>query len=160
MRSPVCRIRICDSEMAKLRHTFMALHKGQGLLSPCNWVIQQQPQVICLHQNGALLEAIQDIWTILCTSIQISTQCKDLVLGWPDFIGIINALSHSVGGVVVGELSALPPTVFRFQWPSDISQDLVSFNNPKGKINNSDLDRTPPPPVHRHHQIAASGRDP
>ncbi len=33
----------------------------------------------------------------------------------------------------------LPPTVFQFQWPSDISQDLVSFNNPKGKINNSNL---------------------
>ncbi len=34
----------------------------------------------------------------------------------------------------------LPPTVFRFQWPSDISQDLVSFNNRKEKINNSNLE--------------------
>jgi hypothetical protein len=37
-------------------------------------------------------------------------------------------------------MSVLPPTVFCFQWPSDISQDLVSFNNPKGTTNNSDLE--------------------
>jgi hypothetical protein len=61
-------------------------------------------------------------------------------LGWPDFIGIIDFLSYGIRGVVVRELSMLPPTVFRFQWPSDISQDLVSFNNRKEKINNSNLE--------------------
>ncbi len=61
-------------------------------------------------------------------------------MGWPDLIGIVDASSHGVGGVIVGELSALPLTVFWFQWPSDISQDLVSFNNPKGTINNSNLE--------------------
>ncbi len=126
--------------MAMLQHAFMVLRKGQGLLSPYNWVIQQWPQVVYLHQNGAFLEAIQDIQTILRASIQRPTECKDSVLGWLDFIKIVNASSHGVGGVVVGELSTLPPTVFRFQWPSDISQDLVSFNNPKGIINNSDLE--------------------
>ncbi len=30
-----------ESVMAKLGHAFMALRKGRGLLSPCNWVIQQ-----------------------------------------------------------------------------------------------------------------------
>jgi hypothetical protein len=34
----------------------------------------------------------------------------------------------------------LPPTVFRIQWPMEISNNLVSFNNPTGKINNSDLE--------------------
>ncbi len=61
-------------------------------------------------------------------------------MGWPDFIGIVDASSHGVRGVVVRELSALPPTVFRFQWPSDISQNLVSFNNTKGTINNTNLE--------------------
>jgi hypothetical protein len=42
--------------------------------------------------------------------------------------------------VVVGELSELPPTVFRFQRLTDISHYLVSFKKPKGKINNSDLE--------------------
>jgi hypothetical protein len=49
-------------------------------------------------------------------------------------------LSHGVGVVVIGELSKLLPTVFRIQWPKEISKDLVSFKNPAGKINNSDLE--------------------
>jgi hypothetical protein len=44
------------------------------------------------------------------------------------------------GGVVVGELSDLPPTVFWLQWPTAISKVLVSFDNPARKINNSDLE--------------------
>jgi hypothetical protein len=44
------------------------------------------------------------------------------------------------GGAVIGELSELLPTVFRIQWPKEISKDLVLFKNPAGKINNSDLE--------------------
>jgi hypothetical protein len=66
--------------------------------------------------------------------------CRDLVLGWPNYIGIVDASSHGVGGVVLGELSGIPPTVFRFQWPQDITDNLVLFTNPRGSITNSDLE--------------------
>jgi hypothetical protein len=65
---------------------------------------------------------------------------KGLVAGWPDYIGIVDTSSHGVGGVVVGELSELPSTVFCLQWPAEILEDLVLFDNPGGKINNSDLE--------------------
>ena len=68
------------------------------------------------------------------------TQCKDLVAAWPDYIGNVNASSHGVGGVVLGELSELPPTVFRLRWPPEISNELVSFENPTGGLTNSDLE--------------------
>jgi len=42
--------------------------------------------------------------------------------------------------VILGELSDLPPTVFRLQWPEHISTDLVSFENLTGKLSNSDLE--------------------
>ena len=129
-----------ESVTAKLRHAFTALREGRGLLSPCNWVIRKRPKVVYLHKNGTLLEAIRDIRTILRASTVNPTKCKDLVAGWPDYIGIVDASSHGVGGVVIGELSGLPPTVFRLQWPDDISSDLVSFDNPSGTINNSDLE--------------------
>jgi hypothetical protein len=67
-------------------------------------------------------------------------QCKDLVAAWPDYIGIVDASSHGIGGVILGELSCVPPTVFRLQWPPDISNALVSFDNPRGSITNSDLE--------------------
>jgi len=86
------------------------------------------------------MEAITDIRTILRASTATPTQCKDLVADWPDYIGIVDASSHGVGGVVIGELSELPPTVFRLQWPPEITKDLVSFDKPNCKITNSDLE--------------------
>jgi len=56
------------------------------------------------------------------------------------YVGIVDASSHGVGGVVFGKLSACTPTVFRWQWPKDIRSQLVSFKNPKGTITNSDLE--------------------
>jgi hypothetical protein len=54
--------------------------------------------------------------------------------------GIVDASSHGVGGVVVGELSELPPAVFQLQWPPKITNALVTFENLQGKINNLDLE--------------------
>jgi hypothetical protein len=70
---------------------------------------------VYLHQNGPLLEAICDIRTILQASVKQPTKCKDLVAGWPDNIGIVDASSHGVGGVIVGELLPVPPTMFCLQ---------------------------------------------
>ncbi len=62
----------------------------------------------------------------------------ELTCGWPDYIGIIDASSHGVGGVVVGELLGCVLTVFQWQWPEDIRTQVVSFDNPAGNITNSD----------------------
>jgi hypothetical protein len=60
--------------------------------------------------------------------------------GWLDFIGVVDASSHGVGGVIIGELSECLPTVFRLQWPPDITANVKSEANPKGTITNSDLE--------------------
>jgi len=129
-----------ESVIAKLRHAFTALREGRGLLSPCNWIIQKRPKIVYLHRDSDLMEALKDIRTILRASTTQPTECKDIVAGWLDYIRIVDASSHGVGGVILGELSDLPPTVFRLQWPKYISTDLVSFKNRAGKISNSDLE--------------------
>ena len=60
--------------------------------------------------------------------------------GWPDFVGVVNASSHGVGGVIIGELSECSPTVFCLKWPPDISEDVISKSNPMGKITNLDME--------------------
>ena len=67
-------------------------------------------------------------------------QCRELVAGWPDFIKVVDASSHGVGGVIIGELSECPPTVFRLQWPPDITNNVISDANLKGSITNLDLE--------------------
>ena len=60
--------------------------------------------------------------------------------GWPDFVGIVDASSHGVGGVVIGERAECIPTVFHWQWPSDIMSNIRFNTNPTGWITNSDLE--------------------
>jgi hypothetical protein len=59
-----------------------------------------------------VLAAIKGCRTLLRESTKDPTQCKELVSGWPDFVGIVDASSHGVGGVVIGELSKCIPMVF------------------------------------------------
>lgn len=129
-----------ESVTAKLRHAFTALPEGRGLLSPCNWVLRGRPATIYLHRNVALLEAIRDILILLTNSVACPTTCRSLVSGWPDFVGIVDASSYSVGGIIIGEKASCPPTVFRVQWPADVTSEVVSFTNPTGRLTNSDLE--------------------
>jgi hypothetical protein len=62
------------------------------------------------------------------------------VVGWPDFVGVVDASSHEVGGVIIGELSECSPTVICLKWPLDISEDVISKSNPTGKITDLDLE--------------------
>jgi hypothetical protein len=83
-----------ESVTAKLQHAFTPLPEGWGLMSPCNWVMCKRPQVIYLHQNCALNEAICNIRVMLRNSVSSPTHCKDLVASWPYYIRIVDASSH------------------------------------------------------------------
>jgi hypothetical protein len=118
------------SVVAKLRHAFTALPGGRGLLSPCDRLLKRRLQVIYFHWNELLLSAISNCWTILRESTSCPTRCRKLVAGWPDFVGVVDASSHGVGGVIFKELSECPPTVFHLQQPPDITTNVVSEANP------------------------------
>ena len=129
-----------ESVLAKVRHAFTAIPAGKGLLSPCNKMLRKRPPVVFLHRNEPLWRALTDIRTLLRESALAPTQCYELVLDWPDFVGVKDASKHGVGGFIVGERQACTPTVFRMEWPTDIKADIVSTVNPNGRITNSDLE--------------------
>jgi len=129
-----------ESVTAKIRHAFTAFPAGKGLLSPCNWMLRVRPEVVYLHSNKGLMEAIADARTLLRESTSAPTQCKELVAGWPDYIGVQDASGQGVGGVIFGENKACPPTVFRYEWPEDIKANIVTRDNCGGSITNSDLE--------------------
>ena len=128
-----------ESVIAKLRHAFTTLPGGRGLLSPCNRFLKRRPPVVYFHHNASLHAAISNCRTILRESLICPTRCRE-VAGWPNFIRVVDASSHKVGGVIIGELSECLPTVFRLQWPPDITANVKSEANPKGTITNSDLE--------------------
>ena len=73
-------------------------------------------------------------------SLAAPTRCRELVMAWPDFVGVKDASGHGVGGIIVGENAACVPTVFRMEWSDDIKRDIKSSHNPRGRITNSDLE--------------------
>ncbi len=129
-----------ESTVAKIRHAFTSIPTGRGLLSPCNRLLRQCPDYVYLRRNWNILTALEGCWTLLRESTNEPTRCRELVAGWPDYIGIVDASGHGVGGVIFGELSACTPVVFRWEWPDDIKQDIISLTNPTGRLTNSDLE--------------------
>ena len=129
-----------ETTVAKLRHAFTAIPVGVGLLSPCNRILATKPPIVWLNRHKRVLAAVRGCRTLLRESTKDPARCRELVSGWPDFIGIVDASSHGVGGVVFGEKSECVPTVFRWEWPEDITSDVKSFANPNGSITNSDLE--------------------
>jgi hypothetical protein len=124
--------------IAKIHHAFTVILAENGLMSPCNAILKLQPQHVFLHKNEDLRSAIEGTRTLLHESTLEPTKCRQLISGWPNFIGVKDALSHGVGGVILGKLSACPPTIFCFAWPDDIQESLVLPSNKDGTISNLD----------------------
>ena len=99
--------------VAKIRHAFMAIPAGRGLLTPCNKILQKKPSLVYLQQNPVLLAAIMGCCTLLRESSNSPTRYHELVGRWPDYIRICDASSYGVGGVIFGKNEACVPTVFR-----------------------------------------------
>ena len=128
------------SVISKLRHAFISIPAGVGLLSPCNAILAKEPKVVALGRNASLLQAIRDCRTLLREATERPTPCRELVNAWPEYVGVVDASKHGVGGVIVGEAGKCIPTVFRIEWPMFIKSDLVSEANRNGTITNSDLE--------------------
>jgi hypothetical protein len=101
-----------ESVIQKLRHAFMAIPCGRGLLTPCNKVLSLHPPIIYLHWNTALRQTITDCWTLVREATTHPTPCRELVMGEPAFVGIKDASLHGVGGIIVGHRRACLPTIF------------------------------------------------
>jgi hypothetical protein len=129
-----------ETTVAKLQHAFTAIPAGVGLLSSCNHILATKPKVVRLNQNKQVFAALKGCRTLLQESTKDPTRCRELVTGWLDFIGIVDASSYGVSGVVLGELSECIPTVFWWEWLEDIWKEIKSFRNPTGSITSFDLE--------------------
>jgi hypothetical protein len=101
-----------ESVTAKIRHAFTCIPAGIGLLSPCNRILRVRPQTVYLHRNPRVLTAVEGCRSLLWESTREPTNCRELICGWPDFVGIVDASSYGVGGVIFGEMSPCTPTIF------------------------------------------------
>lgn len=73
--------------------------------------------------------SVHDCCTFLLASVSSPTKCRNLVTGWPDYIGITDTSSYGARGIIIGENKAVLPTVLCLQWPACITHSVVSDSN-------------------------------
>ena len=129
-----------QSTLSKLQHAFLTIPAGRGLLSPFYAILATAPKRVFLARNIDLRNAVVDCRTFLRETVSSPTLCRNLIAGYPDYVGITDASAHGIGGVIIGESKPTAPIVFRAQWPPDISASIVTEDNPTGTITNSDLE--------------------
>ena len=90
---------------------FISIPSGKGILSPIKKLLGKDPPNIFLHQNKSLLSAIHDCRQLLTLTTKFPMTRKELVTGWPHYIGVKDASSNRIGGIITGGGKQFIPAV-------------------------------------------------
>jgi len=143
------RVRFGDLEKinGKLMHATIGVPNGKGLLSPMIAQLSKKPKTKSYKDHttklsGAAKQAIKDWITLLPVALKEPTLCHDLMPAPADFGGYCDASKAGAGGVWFGLSKQLPPIVWRVEFPPEVQQQMITHDNPRGSISNSDLEMT------------------
>jgi hypothetical protein len=112
-------------------------------MTPCNKLLCKEPKLVFLGRNEKLATAIRDMRTLLILREASAkpTCCRELVMGHPDYVGVVDASGHGIGGVIIGENKECIPTVFCMEWPQWVKDEVNKTNSGKdGLCTNSELE--------------------
>jgi hypothetical protein len=126
------------SLLGKLRHVAIILPSLRGLFTPGNQILGQEPPRVSLSPTSPMRQMLKDMRALIQQLLIRPTHVRELVQGDDDALGYCDASAAGAGGVwftVEGQ-----PIVWRMQFPPDISEAVVSDDNPTGTITNSDLE--------------------
>jgi hypothetical protein len=124
-----------------MRHEATILPSAKALFTPLNRALRLTPHTIALSDTGEVRAAHLDLRQIITTLAARPTHVnKILPASEPDYIGYCDASAYGAGGVWFSGRCPLPETVWRLQWPADISAAVISESNPTGTLTNSDLE--------------------
>jgi hypothetical protein len=122
----------------KLQHASFGMPGGKGLFSPLQRALIGNPPFIQL--TPALKQTLSDWRNIVRQIAKQPTSVLQLVMELPSFIGYSDACKLGAGGTWVSGLKHINPFLWQVPWPQDIQDDMVSDDNPKGRITINDLE--------------------
>jgi hypothetical protein len=130
-----------QSVVGKMRHVTTILPAARGLFTPLNRALRGAPTTVALSANGDVRSALLDLRQLVLKLADRPTHVNEILLpDDPAYIGYCDASAFGAGGVWFSGTSPLPETVWRLQWPRDITAAVVSESNPTGTLTNSDLE--------------------
>ena len=92
------------------------------------------------NRNTAAHQAFKDWGQIIREAAAEPTHVNELVAGDADYKGTLDASGEGAGGVWLPGKKEIAPVVWRVEWPQEVRDRLVTFENPAGDITNSDLE--------------------
>jgi hypothetical protein len=126
--------------LGKLQHAAGILPAAKSLFTPLNVSLRDDPKWIPIPVGSDVRYAMLDFKTLIRNLAARPTHVMELEFDRDDFVGYCDASAFGAGGVWFSGLLSLTPTVWRVEWPSDITANVVSDKNPDGTITNSDLE--------------------
>ena len=130
-----------QSVVGKMRHRTAILPAAKGLFTPLNHALKGGPTTVPLGAKGDVRAALLDLRQLVLTLADRPTHVNEILLpAAPHYIGYCDASAFGAGGVWFSGTCPLPETVWRLQWPPDITAAVVSDSNPAGTLTNSDLE--------------------
>jgi hypothetical protein len=126
--------------VGKLRHTSIILPAAHGFFTPINAVMKGSPTHIILGANLECRAALEDLCTLLRILASRPTHVRELVPDMPQYVGYHNAAAEGVGGVWFLLVDSMSPMVWQAAFPQDIASEVVSDDNPDGRLTNSNLE--------------------
>jgi hypothetical protein len=86
-----------------------------------------------LSQQSPIRYALLDMAGVIWDLASRSTHVSELVQGPLDYTRYCDASAWGAGGVWFGGQQRLHPSVWRVQWPHNITKAVVSNSNPGGQ---------------------------
>jgi hypothetical protein len=96
-------------------------------------------KVIKLEKASEIRAALEDLCLLLRLLGSRPTHVRKLVVDMPRYAGYHGAAAEGAGGVWFLVAHKMQPVVWRLPFPCDVFDEVVSFNNPRGRLTNLDL---------------------
>jgi hypothetical protein len=127
-----------QTTVGKLQHTALILPATQGFFTPLNNVMKSQTKLVILGEDAK--EAILDTCTLILGLSRQPTHVNKLVPDPPLYVAYHNAAAEGAGEVWFSLIDNMQPLLWRITFPRDITDSVISEDNPDGLITNSDLE--------------------
>jgi hypothetical protein len=126
--------------VSKLRHASIILPAKHGFFTTINVVMKIGTKVIGLGKASEIRVALEDLCSLLRMLGLQPTHIRELVVEMPRYAGYHNAAVEGAGGVWFLLAHKMQPVMWRLLFPCNVSDEVVSFDNPRGRLTNLDLE--------------------
>ena len=129
-----------QKSLGELQSMVLALPGGNGLFSTLYTAFGDRLSTTRLRLTRPIQDAIQDLIVLADDLTSRPTRIGEIVCTLPVTYGTADASGQGMGGVWLSADPTFQPTLWRTEFPRGIQSQLVSTDNPNGKISNSDLE--------------------